>query len=124
MGRSAHLYGQRTYLFLTRITRIARHGRMSRRRLALVLVVVVSGLASPQAAAAEQTPLARKLAKALQAPHVAKSRTGALAVDLATGLPVYSHNLTLPLIPASNEKLAVTYAALHASGPPTSSRRR
>jgi serine-type D-Ala-D-Ala carboxypeptidase/endopeptidase (penicillin-binding protein 4) len=89
------------------------------RRLALVLVVVISGLASPQAAAAEQTPtpLARKLAKALQAPHVAQSRTGALAVDLATGLPVYSHNLTLPLIPASNEKLAVTYAALHAFGP-------
>ena len=89
------------------------------RRLALVLVVVVSGLASPQAAAAEQTPtpLARKLAQALRAPHVAPSRTGALAVDLATGLPVYSHNLTLPLIPASNEKLAVTYAALHAFGP-------
>ena len=109
---------QRTYLFLTRIPRIARHGRMSR-RLAVVLVVVVSGLASPQAAAAGQTPtpLARKLAKALQAPHVAQSRTGALAVDLATGLPVYSHNLTLPLIPASNEKLAVTYAALHAFGP-------
>ena len=89
------------------------------RRLALVLVVVISGLASPQAAAAEQTPtpLARKLANALRAPHVAPSRTGALAVDLATGLPVYSHNLTLPLIPASNEKLAVTYAALHAFGP-------
>jgi D-alanyl-D-alanine carboxypeptidase/D-alanyl-D-alanine-endopeptidase (penicillin-binding protein 4) len=90
------------------------------RRLALVLVVVVSGLASPQAAAAEQTPtppLARKLAQALRAPHVAPSRTGAVAVDLATGLPVYSYNLTLPLIPASNEKLAVTYAALHAFGP-------
>ncbi len=89
------------------------------RRLALVLLVVVSGLASPQAATAGQTPtpLAKKLAKALQAPHVASSRTGALAVDLATGLPVYSHNLTLPLIPASNEKLAITYAALHAFGP-------
>lgn len=89
------------------------------RRLALVLVVVSSGLAAPQAATAEQTPtpLARKLANALRAPHVAPSRTGALAVDLATGLPVYSQNLTLPLIPASNEKLAVTYAALHAFGP-------
>src|SRR5215210_5493224 len=93
---------------LTRITRIARHGRMSRRVL-VVLVAVVSILASPQAATADQTPLARKLAKALQAPHVSQSRTGALAVDLTTGLPVYSHNLALPLIPASNEKLAVTY---------------
>ena len=87
------------------------------RRLALVLVVVVCSLASPQAATADQTPLARKLGLALQAPHVAPSRTGALAVDLATGLPVYSHNLALPLIPASNEKLAVTYAVLHAFGP-------
>jgi serine-type D-Ala-D-Ala carboxypeptidase/endopeptidase (penicillin-binding protein 4) len=87
------------------------------RRVALVLVAVVSSVASPPAAAAEQTPLARKLAKALQAPQVAPSRTGAVAVDLATGQPVYSHNLTLPLIPASNEKLAVTYAALYAFGP-------
>jgi D-alanyl-D-alanine carboxypeptidase/D-alanyl-D-alanine-endopeptidase (penicillin-binding protein 4) len=87
------------------------------RRLALVLIVLFSGFASPQAATATETPLARKLAKALQAPHVASSRTGALAVDLATGRPVYSHNLTLPLIPASNEKLAVTYAALLAFGP-------
>ena len=87
------------------------------RRLALLLVVLFFGFASPQAATATETPLARKLAKALQAPHVAPSRTGALAVDLATGRPVYSHNLTLPLIPASNEKLAVTYAALLAFGP-------
>ncbi len=116
MGRSAHLRGQRAYCFLTMVPLVATHGRMSP-RLWLVLVAVLTSLALPRAAAAEQTPLARKLAKALQSPHVAPSRTGALAVDLATGLPVYSHNLRLPLIPASNEKLAVTYAALLAFGP-------
>ncbi|MGH2921710.1 MAG: D-alanyl-D-alanine carboxypeptidase/D-alanyl-D-alanine endopeptidase [Gaiellaceae bacterium] len=87
-----------------------------RRRFVLLLVAFVAIAGPPQAAAA-QTPLARKLDKALRAPHVAPSRTGALAVDLATGRPVYAHNLTLPLIPASNEKLAVTYAALLAFGP-------
>ena len=50
-------------------------------------------------------------------PHVAKSRSSALAVDLTTGKLLYAHNLRLPLIPASNEKLAVTYASLLALGP-------
>jgi serine-type D-Ala-D-Ala carboxypeptidase/endopeptidase (penicillin-binding protein 4) len=89
-----------------------------RRRLLLLLVafVAIAG-AAPQAGAAERTPLARKLGNALRVPHVAPSRTGALAVDISTGRPVYAHNLALPLIPASNEKLAVTYAALVAFGP-------
>jgi serine-type D-Ala-D-Ala carboxypeptidase/endopeptidase (penicillin-binding protein 4) len=88
------------------------------RRLFLLLVAFVAfAAAAPQAGAAERTPLARQLAKALRAPHVAPSRTGALAIDIATGRPVYSQNLSLPLIPASNEKLAVTYAALVAFGP-------
>jgi serine-type D-Ala-D-Ala carboxypeptidase/endopeptidase (penicillin-binding protein 4) len=101
---------------LTLFDRIYTHAQV-RRRLVLVLVAFVAIAAPAPAAAVEVTPLARKLAKALRAPHVAPSRTGALAVDLATGRPVYAHNLTLPLIPASNEKLAVTYAALLAFGP-------
>jgi serine-type D-Ala-D-Ala carboxypeptidase/endopeptidase (penicillin-binding protein 4) len=43
--------------------------------------------------------------------------TGALAVDLATGRVVYAHNANASLLPASNEKLVVTYAALVALGP-------
>jgi D-alanyl-D-alanine carboxypeptidase/D-alanyl-D-alanine-endopeptidase (penicillin-binding protein 4) len=86
-----------------------------RRLLAVASAAVF--LASAPTSAAGQTPLARKLAKALSVPHVAKSRTGAVAVELATGRPVYAHNLGLPLIPASNEKLAVTYACLLALGP-------
>ena len=89
-----------------------------RRRLFLLLVAFVAfGGAAPQAGAAERSPLTRKLGNALRVPHVAPSRTGALAVDIVTGRPVYSQNLSLPLIPASNEKLAVTYAALVAFGP-------
>jgi D-alanyl-D-alanine carboxypeptidase/D-alanyl-D-alanine-endopeptidase (penicillin-binding protein 4) len=101
--------------FLTVLDRVYTHA-LVRRRFVLLLVTFVAIAGPPQAAAA-QTPLARKLDKALRAPHVAPSRTGALAVDLATGRPVYAHNLTLPLIPASNEKLAVTYAALLTFGP-------
>jgi D-alanyl-D-alanine carboxypeptidase/D-alanyl-D-alanine-endopeptidase (penicillin-binding protein 4) len=43
--------------------------------------------------------------------------TGALAVDLETGLVVYAHNANASLLPASNEKLELTYAALVALGP-------
>ena len=85
-------------------------------RLAAVALAVLLLAPSP-AAAAGQTPLARKLSRALAVPHVSKARTSALAVDLATGRPVYARNLRLPLIPASNEKLAVTYASLLALGP-------
>ncbi len=40
-----------------------------------------------------------------------------LAVDLHTGRVVYAHNANASLLPASNEKLALTYAALVALGP-------
>ena len=43
--------------------------------------------------------------------------TAALAVDLGTGRVVYAHNAQTALLPASNEKLVVTYAALEALGP-------
>lgn len=85
-------------------------------RLAAVVLAIV--LLAPQtAAAAGQTALARKLSRALAVPHVAKSRTSAVAVDLTSGKALYARNLRLPLIPASNEKLAVTYASLLALGP-------
>ena len=85
-------------------------------RLAAVVLAVVLLAPSP-AAAASQTPLARKLSRALAVPHVSRAHTSALAVDLATGKQLYARNLHLPLIPASNEKLAVTYASLLALGP-------
>ena len=86
------------------------------RRLLPVLAALAC-LAPQGAAASNQTPLARRLSRALAVPHVAKSRSAALAVDLVTGKQLYARNLSLPLIPASNEKLAVTYACLLALGP-------
>jgi D-alanyl-D-alanine carboxypeptidase/D-alanyl-D-alanine-endopeptidase (penicillin-binding protein 4) len=86
-----------------------------RRLMAVALAAVF--LSSAPGAAAGPIPLAKKLSRALSVPHVAKSRTGAVAVDLATGRAVYAHNLGLPLIPASNEKLAITYACLLTLGP-------
>ncbi|MBA2383379.1 MAG: D-alanyl-D-alanine carboxypeptidase, partial [Actinobacteria bacterium] len=50
-------------------------------------------------------------------PHVDPQRSSALAVDLRSGLVVYSRNASLALIPASNEKLPVAYAALALLGP-------
>jgi D-alanyl-D-alanine carboxypeptidase/D-alanyl-D-alanine-endopeptidase (penicillin-binding protein 4) len=61
--------------------------------------------------------LALQLDRALHGPSVRYASSGAEVVDLSTGQVVYSHNATLPLRPASNEKLAVTYAALTALGP-------
>jgi D-alanyl-D-alanine carboxypeptidase/D-alanyl-D-alanine-endopeptidase (penicillin-binding protein 4) len=48
---------------------------------------------------------------------VSLAASGAAVVDLETGASVYSRNAALSLLPASNEKLAVTYAALTALGP-------
>ena len=54
---------------------------------------------------------------ALNVPHVDPARTAALAVDLRTGAVVYSRNQSLALVPASNQKLPVAYAALSLLGP-------
>jgi serine-type D-Ala-D-Ala carboxypeptidase/endopeptidase (penicillin-binding protein 4) len=79
--------------------------------LAVALLLPGTAAATPRGKEA----LADQLARALRAPGV--SRSSALAVDLTTGRVVYARNPSLPLIPASNEKLAVTYAALVSLGP-------
>jgi serine-type D-Ala-D-Ala carboxypeptidase/endopeptidase (penicillin-binding protein 4) len=79
-----------------------------------VAAALLCALALPAAAAAS---LQSSLDRALRVPYVSLSATGAVALDLATGQTVYTKNGALPLIPASNEKLAVTYAALTALGP-------
>jgi D-alanyl-D-alanine carboxypeptidase/D-alanyl-D-alanine-endopeptidase (penicillin-binding protein 4) len=79
-----------------------------------VALLAVLAVAAPAAAA---PPLQPRLGKALQVPHVSLAASGAAVVDLETGEAVYSRNASLSLLPASNEKLAVTYAALTALGP-------
>jgi serine-type D-Ala-D-Ala carboxypeptidase/endopeptidase (penicillin-binding protein 4) len=83
--------------------------RMTRRRLPVVALLALA-LAAP--AGAGETPLAKRLARALAVPHVSQARTAAVAIDLETGETVFSEHGTLSLAPASNEKLAVAYASL------------
>ena len=86
-----------------------------RRLFALLLVLAVALPGAATAAPRGQDALGAKLARALRGAGV--SRSSAVAVELATGRVVYARNPSLPLIPASNEKLAVTYAALVELGP-------
>jgi D-alanyl-D-alanine carboxypeptidase/D-alanyl-D-alanine-endopeptidase (penicillin-binding protein 4) len=76
---------------------------------ALAFVAVRTAAAAP--------PLQPRLERALTVPHVSLAASGAAVLDLETGAAVYSRNAALSLLPASNEKLAVTYAALTALGP-------
>ena len=78
-------------------------------------VALLAALVAPASRSAAS--LRDSLEHALRVPHVSLAATGAVALDLTTGETVYSRNASLPLIPASNEKLAVTYAALTALGP-------
>jgi len=88
---------------------------VTRRRLALL--VVFAALGAPIAAAAQEAPLQARLAQALRVPHVASGRSAAIALDLASGTMLYAQNPALPLAPASNEKLPLTFAALATLGP-------
>jgi serine-type D-Ala-D-Ala carboxypeptidase/endopeptidase (penicillin-binding protein 4) len=83
-------------------------------RVRAAVAALALALAAPAAASAS---LPASLARALHVPYVSLASTGAVALDLTTGQTIYSRNASLPLIPASNEKLAVTYAALTALGP-------
>jgi D-alanyl-D-alanine carboxypeptidase/D-alanyl-D-alanine-endopeptidase (penicillin-binding protein 4) len=89
---------------------------VSRRRLA-PLLALTAALLAPAGAPGQETPLQARLAKALRVPHVAPAHSAAVAVDLASGQALFGQNASLPLAPASNEKLPLTYAALATLGP-------
>ena len=80
-------------------------------------VAVLAALVLASSAGAGSVPLEKRLAKALVVPHVSRARTAALVFDLQTGTTLFSVHDSLSLAPASNEKLAVTYAALVGLGP-------
>ena len=80
-------------------------------------IVVLAALVVAAPAGAGPSPLAKRLARALAVPHVSRGRTAAVVFDLQRGTMVFSEHDALSLAPASNEKLAVTYAALVALGP-------
>ena len=84
------------------------------RRSRVLAAVLLAALAVPAAAASS---LRQRLDRALHVQGVSLAASGAEVVDLETGQTVFAHNATHPLLPASNEKLAVTYAALTGLGP-------
>jgi D-alanyl-D-alanine carboxypeptidase/D-alanyl-D-alanine-endopeptidase (penicillin-binding protein 4) len=61
---------------------------------------------------ARAVPLPTRLAQALAVPGNSPAASGVIAVELPSGTPVFERNPDASLVPASNEKLAVTYAAL------------
>jgi D-alanyl-D-alanine carboxypeptidase/D-alanyl-D-alanine-endopeptidase (penicillin-binding protein 4) len=77
-----------------------------------LLIALLGALALASSAGASSSSLETRLAKALAVPHVSRARTAALVFDLQTGTTIFAQHDSLSLAPASNEKLAVTYAAL------------
>jgi D-alanyl-D-alanine carboxypeptidase/D-alanyl-D-alanine-endopeptidase (penicillin-binding protein 4) len=108
MGRPAHLH-ETTGLSCRRVRR--------RHRALILTLIALTAPAAGAAGQSAQTPLQRKLARALKVPHVAPALSGAVAIDLPTGTILYSQNGTRSLAPASNEKLPVAYAAFVRLGP-------
>jgi D-alanyl-D-alanine carboxypeptidase/D-alanyl-D-alanine-endopeptidase (penicillin-binding protein 4) len=86
--------------------------------LALVCATLVAALCGSAAAgSAAPRSLDTALAKALRSPGIAPARTGAIVLDVRTGAPVFAYNSAASLLPASVEKLAVSYSALRVLGP-------
>jgi serine-type D-Ala-D-Ala carboxypeptidase/endopeptidase (penicillin-binding protein 4) len=80
------------------------------------LAVVFTAIAVVPAAPAAAPALTTRLAEALAVPGNKAAESSALAVDLGSGSVIFARNADLPLAPASNEKLTVTYAALRELG--------
>ena len=83
----------------------------------VALVIAVLAAVAPVARAAQGVSLHTRLGRALAVPNVSSSSSAAIAIDLSTGKIVFQRNPNLALVPASNEKLAIAYAALAAFGP-------
>lgn len=88
---------------------------MRRGLLAIVCLSCVLGLAASAPAAG--TDLRTHLTATLRSPSLSLSRTAAIAVDARTGAVLYAHNASRPVVPASNEKVPVSWAALTRLGP-------
>jgi D-alanyl-D-alanine carboxypeptidase/D-alanyl-D-alanine-endopeptidase (penicillin-binding protein 4) len=80
-----------------------------------LLIVFVALLLAP-AGGASPAPLPTRLANALAVPGNSATASGAVVVDLETGQLLFARHPDLPLAPASNEKLTVSFTALGALG--------
>jgi serine-type D-Ala-D-Ala carboxypeptidase/endopeptidase (penicillin-binding protein 4) len=92
--------------------------RMQMRRIVSALLLVAALLAVGTAAArsSQASPLAAKLQRALRVAGLGGAESAAVAIDLESGEVLFKEQRYLPLEPASNEKLPVTFAALHILG--------
>jgi D-alanyl-D-alanine carboxypeptidase/D-alanyl-D-alanine-endopeptidase (penicillin-binding protein 4) len=81
-----------------------------------LIAVSLAVLALAPLARAQPLPLSVRLAHALAVPGNSAAASGAIAIDMVTGLTVFERNPDTPLAPASNEKLTVTLAALKELG--------
>jgi serine-type D-Ala-D-Ala carboxypeptidase/endopeptidase (penicillin-binding protein 4) len=82
---------------------------------AIVALTVPAGTGATTRTAAPRLDAA--LERALRAPYIDADSSAAIAVDLRTGSTVYELNGRRSLLPASAEKLAVSFAALRVLGP-------
>lgn len=89
------------------------------RTLCAAMLVVLATVGAAQAAptAGSGSGAAPALTKALKSRWLSLGRTAALVVDLRTGEVVFQHNGSMPVAPASNEKLPVSWTALKRLGP-------
>lgn len=67
-------------------------------------------------AARPLAPLADEIEQLITSPEGGQALWGIYVQDLSTGRTLYSHNANVPMIPASNQKLITTGAALEALG--------
>ena len=81
---------------------------------AAIVAVLCAGVAPTRAAS---PALGAALDQALRTPGVARDRTAAIAVDLRSGQTVFAQNADVSLLPASVEKLGISFTALHVLGP-------
>ena len=81
-----------------------------------LLLAVTAVLWLAPAATGGAVPLATRLANALAVRGNSPTLSAAVALDLQSGETVFARHGDLPLAPASNEKLTVTFAALRDLG--------
>lgn len=79
--------------------------------------LVGSWLAAGPSGAVERTALARHLDELLARGPLAKASVGIHVERASDGRPIYSHGADQLLIPASNQKILTSLAALHRFGP-------
>ena len=80
--------------------------------LAVALLLAGAGAGANAGTSVKASSLDRDLSAALDVRGVASKTSTAMVVELPSGRVVFARNPDLPLEPASNEKLCVTYAAL------------